>query len=732
MLRTHASLVALAERTCRPQRVGLFGRRGAGKTTLLAMLYREAVGGRLADLRLAAGDPATAEYLSDKILQLEAGRTLPGTLAETDLHFHLYHRSIRIELLVKDYQGEHIELHREEPIREFLRDCDVVLLCVDAASVPHFAERLRYQQEVERLMEDYLALEPGRTMDRPVALLLTKADLLGANPSAGSAERCAKQLDMIRHALHTHCSHSAVFAVSSLGPSGGRAQGTPISQPAGSDGCLLPFGLAEPLCWLATTLQARDEARLERLFKDSAGHLALLGQCVQCFSRRYPDAPSAAGYRQRMRELKARRHRRLGLLGSLAAALLLIGFWTYDAVGYQQAFRFQAEHPDDPAAALGQWRTFRQWHPTRNLLRPDVAREEVERLAGLGQEARQQAAGLRLADLRRQADDPDADLEALGQQFRDFCAEYPDVKAGDQQALAARIRSRRSELAARRARRAYDDLATAEQGTSDLASLVGQADRYLRDYPGSAQEKEVRRRRASYLLRLDERDIESARDYSARKPHDFAGRRAHYQRYLDRHPAGGTFTGEATAALAAIAVQWDKHDFRAVRDRFLADPAAITRWSPPCRAYLAAHPDGKFTAAARGLLRWCEQVTTVGEYRVVLRDGHVDKSVARFFSRGPKLSVELEVNGVRYGPSSIVFNSYDPEWNYEFPRPIRWRLGDRVIVRVTEHSWKDRLVLEADDAEPLALRLLTGEVWIGENRLTFESDFAVPALPSIE
>jgi ATPase subunit of ABC transporter with duplicated ATPase domains len=34
----------LADRLCRPHRVGLFGHRGVGKTTLLTVLYREAVG----------------------------------------------------------------------------------------------------------------------------------------------------------------------------------------------------------------------------------------------------------------------------------------------------------------------------------------------------------------------------------------------------------------------------------------------------------------------------------------------------------------------------------------------------------------------------------------------------------------------------------------------------------------------------------------------------------------
>ena len=147
MLRASSAAAALAARFCRPQRIGVFGHRGVGKTTLLTMLYREAVGGRLPGLRLAAADARTAEYLSDKILLLESGQRLPATLAETDLRFHLYHGNTRLELLVKDYQGEHVTLGREEPIHEFLRDCDAVWLCLDPEVVTCPSDRLRRQQQ---------------------------------------------------------------------------------------------------------------------------------------------------------------------------------------------------------------------------------------------------------------------------------------------------------------------------------------------------------------------------------------------------------------------------------------------------------------------------------------------------------------------------------------------------------------------------------------------------------
>src|SRR5215472_5847419 len=168
----------LTGRLCRPQRIGVFGHRGVGKTTLLTMLYREAVGGRLPGLRLAAGDAATANYFADKILQLEAGDVLPATLAESQLRLQLYHEGSRIELVLRDYQGEHVELGRQESIRDFLRDCDAVWLCLDPALLEQPEQCLRGQQEVEQVVEDYLALEAAGGPHRPMALVLTKADLL--------------------------------------------------------------------------------------------------------------------------------------------------------------------------------------------------------------------------------------------------------------------------------------------------------------------------------------------------------------------------------------------------------------------------------------------------------------------------------------------------------------------------------------------------------------------------
>ena len=54
-------------------------------------------------------------------------------------------------------------------------------------------------------------------------------------------------------------------------------------------------------------------------------------------------------------------------------------------------------------------------------------------------------------------------------------------------------------------------------------------------------------------------------------------------------------------------------------------------------------------------------------------------------------------------------------------RRVRWRVGEPVRILVTDHDWKDRVVLDISSSEgdPLAMQLLTGEVWEGSGPLAF-------------
>jgi ATPase subunit of ABC transporter with duplicated ATPase domains len=77
--RRKAHLDSLEHRLTGPKRIALFGHRAVGKTTLLAMFYRQASTGQVPGLRLAAVDPPSAEYLAEKIAQIESGEPPAGT-----------------------------------------------------------------------------------------------------------------------------------------------------------------------------------------------------------------------------------------------------------------------------------------------------------------------------------------------------------------------------------------------------------------------------------------------------------------------------------------------------------------------------------------------------------------------------------------------------------------------------------------------------------------------------
>src|SRR3954452_4682571 len=185
--RRKAHLDALERKLTGAKRIALFVHRNVGKTTLLAMFYRQASTGRVPGVRLAAVDAPTAEYLAEKIAQIESGESLAGTLAETELKLRLYHGPARFDLIVKDYQGEHVTLGSDEPIQEFFADCDAVLLCLDPEGSANPADRRKRQQEVENLFERYLDRAHDGTTNRPVAMLLTKFDRVLAQAQASTS-----------------------------------------------------------------------------------------------------------------------------------------------------------------------------------------------------------------------------------------------------------------------------------------------------------------------------------------------------------------------------------------------------------------------------------------------------------------------------------------------------------------------------------------------------------------
>jgi GTPase SAR1 family protein/outer membrane protein assembly factor BamD (BamD/ComL family) len=769
--RRNARLDVLERQLTGPKRIALFGHRNVGKTTLLAMFYRQASTGQVPGVRLAAADATTAEYLAEKIAQIESGESLAGTLAETELALRLYHGPTRFDLIVKDYQGEHVALGSDEPIHEFFADCDAVLLCLDPEGSANPAERRRRQQEVEQLLERYLEDSEDGTTDRPVALLITKYDqVLDREPGSSAAvaeqvERFAEALyGMTRHALAAHVTRSALFAVSAYGQ--GSKDGRPPAE-------LHPLGLEGPLGWLADQLEARDQEQLQWLCELAPDDLPRLARCLAALERRYPRAGFVLEFRRQLDALRVRRRRRNWLRAAGAAAAVVIGLATYDFWGYRAAMAFERDHPA-PAVAR-RWADLLTWHPSLGWFWPSQARQaqrQLDRwkveaarlqvahgtddpklhdtLKHLKDEAPELApaiAQVEAAEAQRRhdvtwkelqaeaalaSDEPEKPLAAV----RSFLREFPETP---HKAEAVRlVKLLRDQVAARQAKRErllVEDLARAEAlPNADLRDLIDQARRFLADHPDSALRPEVERRLAEYTRKLDDRDIERARQYSRQYPTHFATRIEKYQDYLKAHAGGGRYISEATEAKDRILREWDNYTYRQAYDHFIAHPDDVAEVARRLNAYLAAHPDGQFASDARNYLKWWDKVSSPGEYHVTLRRGEVAPSVGKYLAGGgPDLGVVLEVAGVTYGPSPVVRNTHRPIWDYTFPRPIQWKLGDPITIRIIDYDWSDTIVftLHSRKGDPLAIRLLSGTIAPskgGATKLVFASDFQMPKL----
>ena len=300
----------------------------------------------------------------------------------------------------------------------------------------------------------------------------------------------------------------------------------------------------------------------------------------------------------------------------------------------------------------------------------------------------------------------------------------------------------KNELTSRRGaveRKLVDDLVRSESlPSASLADLIDKARQFLAEHPDSPLRSEVQARLDDYVHKLDVRDIERARDYSRHYPTSFATRIERFQDYLKSHQAGGQFISEAIEARDRIFREWDSYAYHQAYDHHLAHPDDVAEVAQRLRDYLRDHPDGHFGEVAKNYLQWWDQVSVPGDYRVTLRRGEVEPAVGKYLAGGaPDLGVVIEVAGVVHGPSSVIRDSRRPIWDYTFPRPITWKVGDPITIRIIDYDWSASEVytLNSRQGDPLAMRLLSGTVKPakgGATTLVFSSDFAIPTLSKPE
>ncbi len=329
-------------------------------------------------------------------------------------------------------------------------------------------------------------------------------------------------------------------------------------------------------------------------------------------------------------------------------------------------------------------------------------------------------------------DDPATGLAAID----GFLREFPESpKRTDALSIAQELKQALNARRFAQDQQFVDDLVRSEAmpGMS-LEDLIERARQFLTDHPESPARDAVKARLDDYLRRLDEQDITKARDYSRQYPSRFAARMERYQDYLKAHQTGGRFLGEAIEARDRILGEWDIYAYRQAFDHLAAHPDDVAEVARRLRDYQRDHPDGRFASVTKKYLDWWEKVSVPGQYRITLRRGEVEPTVGKYLSGdGPDLGVVIEVAGTTYGPSPVIRDTRRPIWDYAYPQPITWKVGDPITIRLVDYDWTatDVYVLSSRPGDPLAIRLLSGTIKPskgGKTTLVFASDFAMPDL----
>ena len=516
---------------------------------------------------------------------------------------------------------------------------------------------------------------------------------------------------------------------------------------------------------------------MNSLWEEARDEFPRLQRCVAAYERRYPRSNRSFEFRGRLKKLVRRRRWRWVMRGVAAAILAAAILAGSDLLAFYQASSFERA-PDSSAPAVARrWSELLERHPSLPAFWPALAREArqkkgewqvkaadvqvangtapVDLTARLGQlkdqrpqlvpeikkvEAAQeqvrhderwksvQAEVSSLAAI----DDPETPLATIDA----FLRAFPETPRRAEALVLAR--SLKNEIAAKRSaaeRRIVDDLIQSESLPN--VSLIDQIDR-ARLLSPSIRIVQFARRCSTDSMAICKNWMNATSSGLAaspgKTPLNLPTRIERYQDYLKAHQTGGKYISEAIEAKDRILHEWDTYAYRQAYDHAVSHPDDVAEVARRLREYLRDQPDGHHIDDAKHYLDWWDKVSVPGHYRVTLRRGEVEPTAGKYFAGGaPDLGVVVEVAGTVYGPSSVIRDSHRPIWDYTFPQPITWKLGDPVTIRIIDYDWSasEIYVLNSQEGDPLAMRILTGTIKPakgGRTSLVFSSDFSVPTL----
>ncbi len=250
--------------------IALVGLRGTGKTIFLTSLFDYLMTSVVPGFDFAPYGVETLDEVTRNLDQLTSGKWLPSTTSEDIYHFRAQAVSgkglltKRFKLEIGDYPGESStelvkgdgkRLHKSDYFKDIVQS-DAVFLAIGCDVLLEASEaRLAREENALVAALNYLkemkGVPVGRPMRTPLAIILTKADLLGdIEINQYSVEEIAEYLfeeKMPRLTDHANkiCSSYSLFVVSAVGHLGSKGSPPPS---------LRGIGVEAPLQWVLARL----------------------------------------------------------------------------------------------------------------------------------------------------------------------------------------------------------------------------------------------------------------------------------------------------------------------------------------------------------------------------------------------------------------------------------------------------------------------------------------------
>ncbi|MFW6118702.1 MAG: TRAFAC clade GTPase domain-containing protein [Planctomycetota bacterium] len=366
--------------------VGIHGARNTGKTCYLACLYgRQAV----EDAALTFEDAQSIEGLKAAWETLQNGDVPDATAltVPTDIRMNLHSEGNRWKLLTHDYAGALVqrsdsgETQLEREVKDWLLASDAVLVFVgvDTWLSEDDSDARERQAELDLFLNGLIEMSAEQnTVARPLALVLTKWDMVGSisDDPAAEQERAREFLEeratseTMAGVMEQVGDRFNVFPVSSFGRHR-RGNLPPADGPE-------PFNLHAPLVW---AVQAADEAlfsearRRVRGLVDSRRWWKRYGPAVKEYEnlidkRGINSGPIYQEIRRALKPLKHRLHKRCLVIILALVALVLAALYVHAQLRYESVRAIvdnATQHPDRVSEAVEAY--VKSLNPMASLLR---------------------------------------------------------------------------------------------------------------------------------------------------------------------------------------------------------------------------------------------------------------------------------------------------------------------------------------------------------------------------